>query len=69
MMKIISASQIWREANCKSTSYSVGLASKAQSNILENGKYCITLILIVPNSVQLKMQLGATIRSLCKDLD
>ena len=37
------------------------LSLKSQSNILENGKYCITLILIVPNSVQLKMQQEATI--------
>ena len=61
MKKTTSALQTWQKVNCKSILSSVGLVLKALSNILANGKCCITPILIVPNSVQLKMQQEATI--------
>ncbi len=60
-MKIISALPTWHGVKCKSILSFVGLALKVRLNILGNEKYCITLILIVPNSVQLKMQPGAII--------
>ena len=61
MKKTTSALQTWQEANYKSILSSVGLALKALSNILVNGKCCTIPILIVPNSVQLKMRQEVTI--------
>ena len=55
MKKTTSVLQTWQEANCKSISSSVGLVLKVLSSILASGKCCIILILIVPNSVQLKI--------------
>ena len=59
MKKTTLVLQTWQEANCKSILSSVGLALKALSSILANGKCYIIPILIVPNSVQIKNAAGS----------
>ena len=55
MKKTISALQTWQEANCKSISFFDGLVWKVPLSISGNGKCCTIQVLIVPNSVQLKI--------------